>query len=84
VTATSATATGLIARTKDVEYRLYVDLSSPELFDDQCMGTVNCCGTPRPNKKMVAKSIGRKMRLEWSVIESVVSCNWTAMAWKDK
>jgi len=33
---------------------------------------------------MVAKSVGQKMVLEQGDIETLVSCNWTAMAWKDK
>ena len=54
MTATAATATGLIARSRNVGYKLYVDLPSPELFDNYSMETVNCCGTTRPNRKMVA------------------------------
>ena len=48
------------------------------------METVNWCGTPRPNRKMVAKSIGQKMLLEQDDIETLVRCNWTAIVWKDK
>jgi hypothetical protein len=34
VVATDTTVTGLSARTENVEQKLYIDNSSPELFDD--------------------------------------------------
>jgi len=48
----SITTTGanvLTARIENVGHALYVDNSTPELFDDLHTETINCCGTIRPN-----------------------------------
>jgi hypothetical protein len=39
MTTTDTTVTGLIARTENVENKLYTDNSSPGLFDDLCTET---------------------------------------------
>jgi hypothetical protein len=64
MTATDATVTGLTAKTENVGHKLYMDNSSPELFHDFTYWDNNCCGTVRPNRKMIATVLDRKWN--WS------------------
>lgn len=64
-TATDATLTGLTARIENVGHALYVDNTFPELFDNLHTETMNCCGTLRPNRKTMPRSIGQKVKLKW-------------------
>jgi hypothetical protein len=64
MTATEATVTGLTARTENVGHKLFMDNSSPELFDNLRTKTINCCGTVTPNRKVMDMSIKKKMKLK--------------------
>ena len=55
-----------------------------ESFDELPTETVNCCGTVRPQWKVFTKSIGQEMKLKHGEIETRVSCNLTAIVWKDE
>jgi hypothetical protein len=61
-----------------------MDNSSPELFYDLHTEIVICCGTVSPNRKMMGKGIGQKMKLKQGDTGTRVSCNMTAIVWKDK
>jgi hypothetical protein len=61
-----------------------VDKSSPELFNDLRTEPINCCETIRPNRKVLGKSLRQKIKLKQGDVETRVSCNLTAMLWKDK
>jgi hypothetical protein len=52
-TATHVTVRGLAARIEQMRHKLYKGsfLSSPALFDELHMKTINCCGTVRPVEK---------------------------------
>jgi len=54
-----------------------------ESFDD-LHETVNCCGSVRLQWRLLTKSIGQNKKLKYGETETRVSCNLTAMAWKDK
>jgi hypothetical protein len=43
MSATDTTVTALTAGTKNVEHKLYIDNSSPELFDDLCTDKMRVC-----------------------------------------
>jgi len=67
VTASHATVTECAARIENMGHKLYVDIiiSSPALSDDLHTKTVNRCGTVRPNRKLMHKKFGQKMKLKW-------------------
>jgi hypothetical protein len=85
VTATHATVTGLITRTKNLEHKLYIDnLSSPDLPNDSHMKAINCCGTVRPNQKGLSNDSGRKRKLKWADTNTRMKGDSTAIVWEDK
>jgi len=47
-----------------VGHKIYIDNSSPELFDDLCTKTMNCYTTVRPKRKVMTKITGEKMKLK--------------------
>ena len=47
-------------------HKIYIDNSSPELFDDLCTKTVNSYRTVKANKKVMPKIIGENMKLKQS------------------
>jgi len=67
VTASHATVTEGAARIENMGHKLYVDIiiSSRALSDVLHTKTVNCCGTVRPNRKLMHKNFGHKMKLKW-------------------
>jgi hypothetical protein len=84
MTAVHAAVSGL-TRTEDLGHKLYRDsLSSPNLFNDLHTKTINCCGTIRPNGKVMPSNFGRKLRLKWGDIKTRVKCDLAAAAWEDK
>jgi hypothetical protein len=55
VTVTDAMVTGLATRTDSTGCMLYLDNSCPALFADLHAVTIECCGTSRPYKKVMAE-----------------------------
>jgi len=47
-----------------VGHEIYIENSSPELFDDLCTKTINSYWTVRPNRKVMPKITGEKMKLK--------------------
>jgi hypothetical protein len=86
MTATHTTVTGLTTRTENLGHELYMNnfFSSPDLFDDLHMKAINCCGTVKPNRKVMPSDFGRKLRLKWGDIKIWVKGDLTALVWKDK
>jgi len=70
--ATDTTVTRLTVRTENFGHTLYVDNSTPQLFDDLSTKTINCCRTVRPNRKMMAKSVKQKTKLKQDNTEMAV------------
>jgi hypothetical protein len=44
----------------------------PELYDDLLTNTVNSCGTVRPNQKGMPRDFGKKPKIEWGDIKTMV------------
>lgn len=74
VTASHPVVTECAARIENMGHKLYVDIiiSSSALFDDLHTKTVHCCGTVRPNRKLMRKNFGQKMKLKWGDIKTGV------------
>ena len=74
-------------------HKIYIDNSFPELCDDLCTKTMNSYRTARPNRRVMPKIIGEKMKSEAGqqtkvrgklyVIVQLVRGNLTAMVWTD-
>jgi hypothetical protein len=60
MTTTNATVT----RLKMWDTNFTLDNSSPDLFYDLHIETINCCGTVRPNTKVMIKSNEQKRNLK--------------------
>lgn len=67
-------------------HKLYMDIiiSSPALSDDLHTKTVICCATVRPNRKLMHKNFGQKMKLKWDEIKTGVRGILTSLVWQDK
>jgi hypothetical protein len=82
VTATHATVTGLAARIENMGHKLYMDnFLSPALFGNLHTKTVDCCGTVRPNRKLMRRNFGQKMILKWGDIKTGVRGYLTVLVW---
>jgi hypothetical protein len=84
MTTVHASVSGLPTRIVNLEYKFYMDnFFSPDLFDNLYTNTIiNCCGTYRPNKKLMPSNFGRNLRLKLGDIKSRVKGNLIAVAWK--
>jgi hypothetical protein len=76
---------GLTTRIINLGHRLYRNsFPSPDLFDSLCVEAIICCGTVRPNQKVMPSDFGRKLRLKEGDIRSVVKGDLSGIAWKEK
>jgi len=46
--------------------------------------TMNCCGTVRPNREVMTKSTGQKMKLKRGDTQTRVGSNLIAIVWQGK
>jgi hypothetical protein len=76
---------GLPTRTANLENKLYRDnFSSCHSFNDLYRKTINCCGSVRPNQKVMPSDFGRKLRLKQGDIKTEVKTDLAAVACKGK
>jgi hypothetical protein len=61
---TNAAVTKHSAGTENGGQKLYMDLSSPELFDLDTKTEKKCCGTLIPNQKGISKNFGKTLMLK--------------------
>jgi hypothetical protein len=80
-----ATMSGLTIRIGNLGQKLCGQFfSSPDLFNDLHTTAINSCGTVRPDRKVMPSNSGRKLRLKWGGIKTMVKGDLIAAAWKDK
>jgi hypothetical protein len=84
MTAIHATVSGLTTRIANLGHKLYMDNFFFRLNYDLHTKAINCCGTLRPNLKIMPNDSGRKLGLKRADTKTGVKEELAPVAWKDK
>jgi hypothetical protein len=81
----AAVVSGLNIMNGNLRHLIYANsFPSPDVFNDLHMKAINCCGTIRPDRNVMPRDFGRKLRLKRGDIKTRVKVDLTAVASRDK